>query len=39
MTHYPQGISKLTGWDRKTVRNYLLQANALPAYGPRRKQA
>jgi transposase len=34
-----QGISKLTGWDRKTVRKYLLQPNALPAYRPRRKQA
>ena len=33
-----QGISKLTGWDRKTVRKYLLQTNALPEYGPRRKQ-
>jgi len=27
-----QAISKLTGWDRKTVRKYLLQPNALPAY-------
>ena len=34
-----QGISKLTGWDRKTVRKYLLQPNALPEYGPRRRQA
>ena len=34
-----QGISKLTGWDRKTIRKYLLQPNALPEYRPRRKQA
>ncbi|MGB7729138.1 MAG: IS21 family transposase [Candidatus Acidiferrum sp.] len=34
-----QGISKLTGWDRKTVRKYLLQPNAMPEYGPRRRQA
>ena len=34
-----QAISKLTGWDRKTVRKYLLQPNVLPEYGPRRKQA
>jgi len=32
-----QGISRLTGWDRKTVRKYLLQPNALPEYGPRRR--
>jgi transposase len=34
-----QGISRLTGWDRKTVRKYLLQPNAMPEYGPRRKPA
>jgi hypothetical protein len=34
-----QGISKLSGWDRKTVRKYLLQPNAMPEYGPRRRQA
>jgi transposase len=34
-----QGISKLTGWDRKTVRKYLLQPNAMPEYWPRRRQA
>jgi len=28
-----QAISKLTGWDRKTVRKYLLQPSALPEYG------
>jgi len=33
-----QAISKLTGWDRKTVRKYLLQPSALPEYGPRRRQ-
>ena len=32
-----QAISKLTGWDRKTVRKYLLQPNAWPEYGPRQK--
>jgi transposase len=34
-----QGISKLTGWDRKTIRKYLQQPEALPEYGPRREQA
>jgi transposase len=34
-----QAISKLTGWDRKTIRKYLLQPNALPEYGPRPKRA
>jgi len=34
-----QAISKLTGWDRKTIRKYLLQPNVLPEYGPRRKRA
>ena len=34
-----QGISKLTVWDGKTVRKYLLQPNAMPEYGPRRKPA
>jgi transposase len=34
-----QAISKLTGWDRKTVRKYLLQPGALPRYGPRPKRA
>jgi len=31
--------SKLTGWERKTIRKYLLQPNAVPQYGPRRKHA
>jgi transposase len=34
-----RGISKLTGWDRKTIRKYLQQPSALPEYGPRREQA
>ncbi len=34
-----QGISKLTGWGRKTVRKYLLDPHALPEYGPRPKRA
>jgi transposase len=34
-----QGISKLTGWDRKTIRKYLQQPSALPEYGPRQAQA
>jgi transposase len=33
-----QGISKLTGWDRKTIRKYLQQPSALPEYGPRQAQ-
>jgi transposase len=34
-----QAISKLTGWDRKTIRKYLQQPSALPEYGPRQAQA
>jgi transposase len=30
-----QAISKLTGYDRKTVRRYLLEPEAVPGYGPR----
>lgn len=30
-----QAISKLTGYDRKTVRKYLLKPEAVPHYGPR----
>jgi transposase len=30
-----QAISKLTGFDRKTVRKYLLQPEGMPVYGPR----
>jgi len=33
-----QAISKLTGYDRKTVRKYLLGPEAVPRYGPREKQ-
>jgi len=34
-----RAISKLTGWDRKTIRKYFQQPRALPEYGPRRAQA
>ena len=30
-----QAISKLTGYDRKTVRRYLLKPETAPRYGPR----
>src|SRR5258708_30752946 len=30
-----QGISKLTGWDRKTIRKYVQAAGLAPEYGPR----
>jgi transposase len=30
-----QGISRLLGFDRKTVRKYLLKPDGTPAYGPR----
>lgn len=30
-----QAISKLTGFDRKTARKYLLQPEGTPVYGPR----
>jgi transposase len=30
-----KAISKLTGWDRKTIRKYLIKADAAPTYGPR----
>jgi transposase len=30
-----RAISRLTGYDRKTVRKYLLQPEARPVYGPR----
>ena len=30
-----QAISSVTGFDRKTVRKYLLQPDGIPAYGPR----
>ncbi len=30
-----KAISKLTGWDRKTIRKYLIKPKAAPVYGPR----
>jgi transposase len=33
-----QAISELTGYDRKTVRKYLLEPEAVPEYGPRQQQ-
>ena len=30
-----KAINKLTGWDRKTIRKYLIKADAAPTYGPR----
>src|SRR2546430_510758 len=30
-----QAISKLTGWDRKTIRKYIQAAGLAPEYGPR----
>ena len=30
-----QSISRLTGFDRKTVRKYLLKREGTPVYGPR----
>lgn len=34
-----QGISKLTGYDRKTIRKYLIQPETPPVYGPREARA
>ena len=34
-----QAIGELTGWDRKTIRKYLLEPGGVPVYGPRRAQA
>jgi len=34
-----QAISKLIGWDRKTIRKYLQPSNTQPEYGPRKKLA
>lgn len=34
-----QAISKLIGWDRKTIRKYLQPSNAQPEYGPRKRSA
>ena len=33
-----KAISQLTGYDRKTVRKYLLEPEAAPCYGPRGRQ-
>ena len=33
-----QAISKLTGYDRKTVRKYLVKPETVPRYGPRLKR-
>ena len=33
-----QAISSVTGFDRKTVRKYLLKPDEIPAYGPRRRR-
>ena len=33
-----QAISNLTGYDRKTVRKYLITPEGVPAYGPRQAQ-
>jgi len=33
-----RAISELTGYDRKTVRKYLLKPEAVPSYGPRAVQ-
>ena len=30
-----QAISERTGWDRKTIRNYMKAAGVVPEYGPR----
>ena len=34
-----RAISRLTGYDRKTISRYLLQPGGVPVYGPRAKQA
>jgi transposase len=33
-----QAISNMTGFDRKTVRKYLIQPDDTPVYGPREPQ-
>ena len=33
-----QAISNMTGFDRKTVRKYLIQPDGAPVYGPRDRQ-
>jgi transposase len=33
-----RAISRLTGYDRKTIRKYLIEPDKAPVYGPRAKQ-
>ena len=33
-----RAISRLTGYDRKTIRKYLVRPDGVPVYGPRAKQ-
>jgi transposase len=33
-----RAISRLTGYDRKTIRKYLIEPDRVPVYGPRAKQ-
>ncbi len=33
-----RAISRLTGYDRKTISRYLLHREGVPVYGPRPKQ-
>jgi transposase len=33
-----RAISRLTGYDRKTIRKYLIQPDGVPVFGPRAKQ-
>ena len=33
-----RAISRLTGYDRKTIRKYLIEPDRVPVYGPRTKQ-
>lgn len=33
-----RAIGRLTGYDRKTIRKYLVQRESVPAYGPRAQQ-
>jgi len=33
-----QAISRLTGYDRKTIRQYLIRPDGVPMYGPRPPQ-
>jgi transposase len=33
-----RAISRLTGYDRKAIRKYLVQRESVPVYGPRAQQ-